>query len=238
MRRRTEERRRQQEEEERLKREVEDMERLRRREEEELVRRRRELAQVTSPVRPRGPAPPVPSPLRGGGGGYTGDTIDAQSPAVGLASTMSLSEVYRHHCRDHGIKPNSGVLRMLPKDEGAHVRELNLGLNYIGVKGIQPLLEVLRQNSGLQKLNLRDNNLENNEIRSLVQVLLSRAGESLTALDISNNPVSLAGGSAIVDLLSRQRQLTDLEIQGTLIQPKILERIEDQLRQNRMLQAP
>lgn len=214
------------------------MERRRRREEEELLRRRRELHAATAadpaPAAAAAAPPPVasaPSSARGAGDA-------APPPPPEPHPTLSLSELYRQHCQQQGIKPNSGVLRMLPKEQGAHVCELNLGLNYIGVKGIQPLLEVLRRNSGLRSLNLRDNNLENNEVRSLVQVLLSPAGGALTALDISNNPVSLAGGSAVVDLLSRQRQLTELRIDGTLIQPKILERIDEQLRQNRTLVQP
>lgn len=36
-----------------------------------------------------------------------------------------------------------------------------------GVKGLQPLLEILRLNRGLEAFNLKDNNLENAEIKAL-----------------------------------------------------------------------
>lgn len=56
---------------------------------------------------------------------------------------------------------------------------------------------------GLRTLNLRDNNLENAEVRALVAVLLATEEDTLTMLDLSNNPISLAGGSALMDLLAR-----------------------------------
>eukprot|EP01065_Artemidia_motanka_P035012 TRINITY_DN4296_c4_g2_i1.p1 TRINITY_DN4296_c4_g2~~TRINITY_DN4296_c4_g2_i1.p1 ORF type:complete len:799 (+),score=295.57 TRINITY_DN4296_c4_g2_i1:69-2399(+) len=195
--------------------ELAEMERQRKWEEEELMRRRRQLAKQ----------------LGVEGAGSPGSA--AAAPAAEREPGSSLAEIYRRFCSEQGIKPNSGVCRILPKEPDTHMSELNLGLNYIGIKGIQPLLEVLRRNQGLQVLNLCDNNLENAEVRSLVQVLLSAAGSDLTTLNLANNPISLAGGSALVDLITRQKRITHLQVDGTLIQPKVLDRIEEQLRANR-----
>eukprot|EP00756_Hemistasia_phaeocysticola_P018353 Hpha_TRINITY_DN15587_c1_g5::TRINITY_DN15587_c1_g5_i1::g.108457::m.108457 len=202
-------------------REAAEAERRRRWEEEELLRRRRQLASEVNSSRSA-----TPDSVAAHG-------IHEAAEVVEMEDGSSLSEVYRHFCQELGIKPNSGVRRILPKEPGVHMTELNLGLNYIGVKGIAPLLEVLRRNKGLRVLNLRDNNLENAEVRSLVTVLLSAAGSNLTTLDLSNNPISLAGGSALVDLLTRQRRLTTLNMDGTLVQPKVLDRVEEQLKLNR-----
>ena len=161
---------------------------------------------------------------------------DAHAPRPMTPGT-SLEVVYRRYCKELSIKPNSGVLKMLPKEVGVHVRELNLGLNYIGVRGVQPLLEVLRRNSGLRVLNLQDNNLENGEIRSLVNLLTNEPGNSLTTLNLSTNPISLAGGSALLELTSKQQKITSLNLEGTLIQPKIIERINEQLAVNKKVTA-
>eukprot|EP01063_Lacrimia_lanifica_P038464 TRINITY_DN8204_c0_g2_i1.p1 TRINITY_DN8204_c0_g2~~TRINITY_DN8204_c0_g2_i1.p1 ORF type:complete len:753 (+),score=298.30 TRINITY_DN8204_c0_g2_i1:114-2372(+) len=159
------------------------------------------------------------------------DTPDTSKSAASLAG-RSLAEVYKQACSQMSIKPNSGVLRMLPTGEGAFVEDLSLGLNYIGVKGVLPLLEVLKVNRGLRSLNLQDNNLENNEVRSLVQLLSGPAGAKLTHLNLSSNPISLAGGTALLELVSKQRLVVKLDLQGTLIQPKVLDRIDEQLKEN------
>ena len=85
----------------------------------------------------------------------------------------------------------------------------------------------------LQVLNLKDNNLENNEIKALVHVLMSSEDDSLQTLDLSNNPISLAGGSAIIDLVTRKPSVVEVRLIGTLIQPKILDKVQEAVAQNR-----
>eukprot|EP00667_Euglena_gracilis_P017343 EG_transcript_18264 len=156
----------------------------------------------------------------------------ASRPTSGLAAgawpaVESLHDIYKWHCAQSSIKPNSGLLKVLPREPGQFITEINMDYNYIGVKGMQPLLEILRVNRGLRTLNLRDNNLENAEVRALVTVLLATEEDTLTMLDLSNNPISLAGGSALMDLLSKRRRLTEVKLTGTLIQPKVREKIQE-----------
>eukprot|EP00744_Colponema_vietnamica_P008068 GILI01011535.1.p1 GENE.GILI01011535.1~~GILI01011535.1.p1 ORF type:complete len:673 (+),score=52.48 GILI01011535.1:156-2021(+) len=144
-------------------------------------------------------------------------------------SNSSLLDIYKSYCSQFGIKPNSGMLKMLPTTLGENITKINLDLNYIGVKGFQPLLQILKVNRGLTFLNLKDNNLENNEIRALVNVLCTDSGDLLRHLDISNNPVSMAGGTALLDLIDKQKALNTVIVSGTLIQPKIVEKISEAL---------
>ncbi|CUI12713.1 Hypothetical protein, putative [Bodo saltans] len=154
-------------------------------------------------------------------------------PTTGPLPEVSLLDEYKQYCLNFGIKPNSGLLKSLPSVVGDFATTINLDLNYIGVKGVQPLLQILRRNRGLRLLNLKDNNLENNEVRALVNVLLTDSGNTLTHLDLSNNPISLAGGSAIMDLVSQKKSLTTVVLRGTLIQPKVVEKIVEAAESNR-----
>ena len=156
-----------------------------------------------------------------------------QDPAllVRPQTVSSLLEMYRANCLECGIKPNSGLLKLLPKEAGKMVEEINLDLNYIGIKGIQPLLHILKMNKGLKYLNLKDNNLENNEVKSLCTLLSGDAGSQLRVLDLSNNPVSLGGGNALLDLALQQKSLESIILKGTLIQAKVIDKIQDILRQ-------
>ena len=150
-----------------------------------------------------------------------------------LLADRSLLDEYKSYCVDAGIKPNSGLLKTLPSVVGDFATTINLDLNYIGVKGLQPLLQILRRNRGLKLLNLKDNNLENNEIRQLAQVLMTECGDALQHLDLSNNPISLAGGSALMDLVASKKSLTTIVLRGTLIQPKVVEKIVEAAESNR-----
>jgi hypothetical protein len=145
---------------------------------------------------------------------------------------LSLHDIYRAACQKAGLKPNSGLIRLLPKEPGRNVSTLNLDLNYIGNRGFLPLLEVLRCNRGLTLLNLKDNNLENAEIRALCDVLLNASGEELCALDLSNNPISLPGAHSILELVQRRRTLTTLTLRGTLVQQTVVEQIMELARRN------
>jgi hypothetical protein len=159
---------------------------------------------------------------------------DRMSPLqTGPLPDTSLLDEYKQFCLNFGIKPNSGLLKSLPSVVGDFATTINLDLNYIGVKGVQPLLQILKRNRGLKLLNLKDNNLENNEVRALVNVLLTDSGNSLTHLDLSNNPISLAGGSAIMDLVTHKKTLTTVVLRGTLIQPKVVEKIVEAAEANR-----
>lgn len=167
------------------------------------------------------PRRPLPAPTTSSGtpttvGGTANPPVD-----------VSLLELYKAECHDLNIKPNSGLLKALPKEPGRYVSSINLDLNYIGIKGVLPLFSVLKVNRGLALLNLKDNNLENNEVRALCTILGESPGSCLTYLDLSSNPISLAGGSAVMELVGKQRTLTTVVLRGTLIQPKVVERITE-----------
>eukprot|EP01006_Ploeotia_vitrea_P027426 TRINITY_DN60251_c0_g1_i1.p1 TRINITY_DN60251_c0_g1~~TRINITY_DN60251_c0_g1_i1.p1 ORF type:complete len:989 (+),score=104.14 TRINITY_DN60251_c0_g1_i1:84-3050(+) len=149
-----------------------------------------------------------------------------------MLTDKSLYSVYRYHCTKNKIKPNSGLLKMLPKEEGVYISEINMDYNYIGVKGLQPLLEILKLNRNLKVLNLKDNNLENNEIKALVNVLIA-SEDTLQTLDLSNNPISLHGGSALIELITKKRNVTEVRLDGTLIQQKIIAKISELVAQNK-----
>eukprot|EP01012_Entosiphon_sulcatum_P057538 TRINITY_DN81325_c0_g1_i1.p1 TRINITY_DN81325_c0_g1~~TRINITY_DN81325_c0_g1_i1.p1 ORF type:complete len:827 (+),score=129.57 TRINITY_DN81325_c0_g1_i1:138-2483(+) len=194
---------------------------------------------VTVPVTNPGlsPSPAAVSPVSSTSSPCStlGRSAGRMSPTA-VPDDLSLHGIYKFHCANNGIKPNSGLLKILPKEPGKFISEINMDYNYIGIKGLQPLLELLKINRNLQVLNLKDNNLENNEVRALVNVLMASEDDTLRSLDLSNNHISLAGGSALIELLTNKRSVTEVRLNGTLIQPKILEKIQQCVDENRALQ--
>ena len=72
-----------------------------------------------------------------------------------VQADKSLFEIYKMHCSKLSIKPNSGLLKVLPKQPNQYISEINMDYNYIGIKGMQPLLEILKVNRNLRVLNLK-----------------------------------------------------------------------------------
>lgn len=140
---------------------------------------------------------------------------------------MGMRQQYAALCRQVGIKPNSMLLRALPDTHGVSVSRIDTSINYIGPKGLAPLLQVLRGNIGLEYLNLSHNNLENDEVIDLVNVLMTESGASLRFLDLSNNPVSLAGGAALLRLAQARPSLQSIRLKGTLVPQQLSRSINE-----------
>ena len=100
------------------------------------------------------PSPGAAGGVDGNGGPSPSPSPDyyGQTPTTAPFSPHdgSLHSVYKYHCAKNSIKPNSGLLKILPREPGRSISEINMDYNYIGIKGIQPLLEILKLNSHLK----------------------------------------------------------------------------------------
>ncbi|CCW65584.1 unnamed protein product [Phytomonas sp. EM1] len=159
---------------------------------------------------------------RGRGSGAAGVAI---TPAAGA----SLREVYQQACLEHKMRPNTGLLYLLPAEPFKRLASLDLSANYVGSKGIIPLLVAIKHNGdALRTLRLSHNNLENMEVMEVVDVLFSTsAGNSLTDLDLSYNPISRTSGQAILDLCIKRPNITNICLDGTTIPRQLLKAINE-----------
>lgn len=150
-----------------------------------------------------------------------------------LSSCRSLVEIYQHACKALGLRPNSVLLRTFPSSSGARLERIDMSSNYVGAKGLLPLFYVMEANGNeLVHLNLSSNNLENAEVLELLEVLCGDAGENLAFLDLSYNPISQSGGQAILRLTKARPQLVSIQLKGTLIPPRLLQNIVENVEEN------
>lgn len=150
-----------------------------------------------------------------------------------LSSCRSLVDIYQQACKGLGLRPNSVLLRTFPSSSGARLERIDMSSNYVGAKGLLPLFYVMEANgSGLVHLNLSSNNLENAEVLELLEVLCGDAGENLSFLDLSYNPISQSGGQAILRLTKARPQLVSIQLKGTLIPPRLLQSIVENVEEN------
>ncbi|CCW69816.1 unnamed protein product [Phytomonas sp. Hart1] len=106
----------------------------------------------------------------------------------------------------------------------------------MGLRGIVPLLEVLKHNGdALRTLRLSHNRLKNVEVMDIVDVLFNTpAGNALTDLDLSYNPISHISGQAILDLCIKRPNITTICLEGTTIPRQMIKTINDTIEKSVM----
>eukprot|EP00759_Apiculatamorpha_spiralis_P037670 PhF_6_TR37471/c0_g1_i1/m.55178 len=146
---------------------------------------------------------------------------------------MSLRDIYVRKCEELNCKKNSKLLADLPNraDYFDALLTLDLSTNYVGNKGLMPLLEVIRLASSLKSINLNDNQLTNEAVAGLTDILATHP--SITALYLSNNPITIAAGQNLIDLAKRNPRLLEVSTQNTAIPAMMVRGLDVQLQHNK-----
>eukprot|EP01062_Namystynia_karyoxenos_P062633 TRINITY_DN55515_c0_g1_i1.p1 TRINITY_DN55515_c0_g1~~TRINITY_DN55515_c0_g1_i1.p1 ORF type:complete len:1605 (+),score=415.52 TRINITY_DN55515_c0_g1_i1:92-4906(+) len=127
---------------------------------------------------------------------------------------LGLAEVYERQCKALFMRPNSELLRLLPRGPNLvdTVFELQADANYLGDKGCRAVVEVLRLGQCIQHVRLAANGLTDTALSHLVPVL--RAHPSVTAVDLAGNKLTQGSVGALRALLQGNRSLTALRLEG------------------------
>eukprot|EP01012_Entosiphon_sulcatum_P041241 TRINITY_DN5506_c0_g1_i1.p2 TRINITY_DN5506_c0_g1~~TRINITY_DN5506_c0_g1_i1.p2 ORF type:complete len:401 (+),score=75.41 TRINITY_DN5506_c0_g1_i1:197-1399(+) len=151
--------------------------------------------------------------------------VAAHFSEVEDASKPSCAELYLDECRSLGIKPNSAILEQLPKVRGVYSMDgINCAVNFIGEKGVRALFPLIRVNSKITRLILRDNGLTNATAKDLCKVL--EGLPDLHTLDLSSNAaLSIDAGMAVLNLVKRLKRLTRVGLQHTAISKELQTKI-------------
>lgn len=131
--------------------------------------------------------------------------------------SKSLKEVYEETCRDQLVHPNSAFTRLLPEKQGASVAgdTIDLTRNFVGDKGIAPVMAVVQRCPNLRKVHLNDNGLRNHGVGTVCMALSKHQG--VTSIDLSDNYISKGAGDHLLKLLQDNPRITDVVINNTKI---------------------
>ena len=146
---------------------------------------------------------------------------------------MSPHDVYRMKCEEYGCKMNSLLTKQLPKvpDNFDETKQLDLSNNFVGPKGLLPVLEVIKVCVGLKHLSLKDNQLSNQCVMNLADVVQTHKG--ISSIDLSNNPITIGAGKAILELIKVNTQIEKICLENTSVKGMLLRAIDVQLNSNR-----
>jgi tetratricopeptide (TPR) repeat protein len=147
------------------------------------------------------------------------------------ASSVDFVALYRQFCSEAGCKANSAVVRYI-QDRGGHfsLERLNLGHNYLGAKGLRPVVRMIDTCQTIVSINLEDNGIDNDAVADLCEVLERHV--SCTALNLRRNPISVVGGKRLLQLAATNSRMTEILLDGTDIFAGLQERIRMALQHN------
>eukprot|EP01006_Ploeotia_vitrea_P016221 TRINITY_DN46775_c0_g1_i1.p1 TRINITY_DN46775_c0_g1~~TRINITY_DN46775_c0_g1_i1.p1 ORF type:complete len:653 (+),score=78.06 TRINITY_DN46775_c0_g1_i1:302-2260(+) len=153
-----------------------------------------------------------------------------QHPAT-LAG-MSWRAVYTHYCRQYQVQPAAELVIDLPAGKGINMSALYLPTGCkLGVQGIRPVSELIRMNSQLRHIVLSNVGLTDNDVPWLVHALMEHP--KVSSIDLSNNPLSTAGASEILSLVTDNPAITTLYNSGwSDVDPALLEMLNSQVHRN------
>lgn len=147
----------------------------------------------------------------------------------------TLEDLYIYYCRRCDCRPNkqfccelqaayeaSGGLRQLER--------IDMSNNYVGPKGVAPVLELARNIHNLVLLDLRNNLIESEQLEMLVRALARHP--SVRSVDLSNNRLDDADLPSILFLLKSNANIVELRLGGNEFLPSSLQRIDEQLCEN------
>lgn len=146
---------------------------------------------------------------------------------------LSLREIYTKRCEELQCKPNSSICALLSDvpDEFHSLTFLDLSKNFVGPRGILPVLDIVECCQRLRTLDFRDQQLS----REAVEVICARlrCHPSVLRLNLSCNPVTLSGGAALLDLAKVNHIIQYITLEHTMVRPSMVIKIELQLEKNR-----
>ncbi|KAJ9450391.1 putative serine/threonine-protein kinase roco5 [Diplonema papillatum] len=155
----------------------------------------------------------------------------------GKRVNKALREVYEECCLEERVTPNSVLLDFLPEKPGVVLASsvLDLSRNYVGDRGLLPVVSVVMLCPHIEAASFSDNGLRNNAVKALSSAFSQHPG--LTSLDLSDNYISAGGAAALMTLLQQNNRIKSLNLTNTKIDVDDRLKIKEMLAENSALAA-
>ncbi|KAG5511710.1 hypothetical protein JKF63_07308 [Porcisia hertigi] len=149
----------------------------------------------------------------------------------------SLQEVYIRSCAEMRLRPNSAFVNLLPDKGGVEyaAAAVDLSRNYVGDKGVAPILATLEKMTNVRALILSENGLRNRG----VELLCASAANlpQLEFIELSDNFISEGAAVALLGLIEQHRQLQMVVFENTKIPVQWRVKLLDALAAKRPIDA-
>eukprot|EP01064_Diplonema_japonicum_P012097 TRINITY_DN19569_c0_g1_i1.p1 TRINITY_DN19569_c0_g1~~TRINITY_DN19569_c0_g1_i1.p1 ORF type:complete len:1580 (+),score=322.90 TRINITY_DN19569_c0_g1_i1:62-4741(+) len=140
----------------------------------------------------------------------------------------SLCELYLFYCKRGEMKANSSFVTQLRNGD---MTVFDFSMNYVGPKGLEPVLEIARHNGKLEELNLSKNVLNGQCATKVVEMAVRHP--SLKKINLSCNPLHASCFKPIMYLLAKNKSITELDISNTDIPDHLHDRVKTAVEANK-----
>lgn len=150
-------------------------------------------------------------------------------------ATILKERVYEVECAEQGIRPNSGVSRLLLSCDPClcWLEEVSFRDLFLGDRGVQGLLPLLKYSRNLRSLNLAGNGLRKDGLLAVVGALRDPdSHNSLCCLELSQNPVHNHCFDGLLGLCTNKENILMLGCVGTNLPPLARARLLKRTMQN------
>ncbi|KEG14644.1 calpain-like cysteine peptidase [Trypanosoma grayi] len=146
---------------------------------------------------------------------------------------LSLREIYERKCTELQCRKNSAICHVLSNvpDEFNSLTLIDLSKNFLGPKGILPLLEIIRCCRNIRTLDLREQQLDNDAIDALCLAL--RQHPSVVRINLTDNPLTMSAGTSLLQLAKTNPVIEYIILDKSGIRPSLLAVIQAHLERNR-----
>eukprot|EP00796_Vickermania_ingenoplastis_P012439 gene12439-8528_t len=123
-------------------------------------------------------------------------------------------ELYKRYCEEEQCKPNSAFIMYL-QDRGSSLQleKLSFSFNYLGPKGLVPIIRLVDRCQTLMTLDLENNGADNNTVNILCEVLERHLG--LAWLSLRGNPITQKGGRRLLQMVQANPRITYIDVSAT-----------------------
>eukprot|EP00796_Vickermania_ingenoplastis_P012455 gene12455-8543_t len=151
----------------------------------------------------------------------------------------TLNDLYSYYCRRWDCRPNSSFAKYLEEAYNHHGQQrilhtVDVSSNYLGHKGIIPVLDLVKNTKTVKVLDVSNNRLEHEQLVHLCYCLAKHP--SIRQLSVSNNLLHDASIGVLVELLEMNPSIIEVDISGNQFLPSSFALIRDCVSKNQYIQ--
>ncbi|KPA78115.1 putative Calpain [Leptomonas pyrrhocoris] len=146
----------------------------------------------------------------------------------------SHAELYDYYCRRSACHPNSSVQQLL-EDSGSSVLDaLDVSGNYLGPRGLLPVLDLVKNTKTIHTLDVSNNELGLDQVQHLAYCLALHP--SIRRVRLCNAGLHDGHADVLLQLLFMNTSIEELILEGNYLTPPCLKVLEAALTRNRTAQ--
>lgn len=143
---------------------------------------------------------------------------------------VPLIDLYSYYCRRLGCSPNSALADYLRRTEGGVLTIVDVSSNYVGKRGLIPVLDLVKNTKTVKILDLSNNAMAEAQVQHLAYCLALHP--SIELVRLRNTSIHDGCIDPILQLLELNSGIVDVDVADNDLNPASVACIDAQLRRN------